>query len=85
MHSLIAVIGFVAAVLNTILIIPQLAKTLKTRKTRDLSAPTFMILVASSSLWVIYAFGTHTWPILFSATSGLVAAIIILGMKARYG
>lgn len=84
-HTTIEIIGFVAATLNIVILFPQLLKTLKTKKTRDISAGTFLILTVSSSLWLIYAIATKSWPIVFSSVSGLASAATILALKAKYG
>lgn len=50
----ISLIGYIAWVLTTGALIPQVYKTIKTRSTGDLSLSTFILLFAGTVLWMIY-------------------------------
>lgn len=47
-------IGVIAGILTLVGYLPQTIKTIATRKTKDLSLPTFLIIGLSASLWVVY-------------------------------
>ncbi|HSX47809.1 MAG TPA: SemiSWEET family transporter [Patescibacteria group bacterium] len=48
------IIGAIAGVLTVFGFVPQAIKTIRSRKTSDLSLHTYLILTTSGTLWVIY-------------------------------
>lgn len=84
-HKLVAGIGFAAATINIFILIPQVVKTLKTKKTKDLSRLTFTLMACAAFLWIIYGLSTVNWPIIIANGFTLCFDIIILTMKARHG
>lgn len=78
------VIGYLAAVLGIIGFLPQVIKTVRTRKTRDISLHSMALLSIGSTLWVIYGFATLTKPIILTNTVITVCAYTLLAMKLRY-
>ncbi|HSW37693.1 MAG TPA: SemiSWEET family transporter [Candidatus Saccharimonadales bacterium] len=51
------VIGYLAALFALIAYLPQTIKTIRTKHTKDLSLPTFLIICGAAILWTIYGFG----------------------------
>jgi len=80
----ITILGFTAAVLTTASFIPQALKTIKTKNTKDLSLPMYLILTLGVLLWFIYGVLINDWPMLLANAITLVFAIIILAYKIRY-
>lgn len=81
---MIEAIGYLAAILGIIGFVPQVVKTVRSRKTRDISLPSMIILSIGSTLWVIYGFATMTKPIILTNTVITVCAYTLLAMKLRY-
>jgi len=79
------IIGVIAAILGTIGLIPQAVKCLVHKQTRDISIPTFILLVLAFSLWFIYGLMGQDYPLIFSNLIALTVAILILIAKKRYG
>jgi MtN3 and saliva related transmembrane protein len=77
------VIGFVAGLLTLFTYVPQSIKTIKTRKTRDLSLSTLVLLSSSAVLWVVY--GLHKSLVAVWLTNSVVTVlgIIILSIKIK--
>ena len=50
------IIGALAGVLTVVGFVPQAIKTIRSRKTSDLSLLTYLILTTSGTLWAIYGF-----------------------------
>lgn len=50
------IIGYIAAFLTVITGIPQLLKIIRTKKSNDVSLPSFVILFIAQMLWIIYGF-----------------------------
>jgi MtN3 and saliva related transmembrane protein len=77
------IIGYIAGMLTLLGYLPQTIKTIRTRHTRDLSMPTFLIIGSSAILWTIYGLGNGKpaiWVI-----NGVVTfcSAIILTIKLR--
>lgn len=48
------ILGYVAGGLTTMCLIPQLIQLIMTRKSQDVSIPTFIILLFGQIIWIIY-------------------------------
>jgi MtN3 and saliva related transmembrane protein len=79
------IIGLVAATLTTIAMLPQVIQIHRTRKTRDLSLPTFLLFNLGLLLWLIYGLLIHSLPLIAGNTVSLMLAGYILVMKVRHG
>ena len=47
-------LGYFAAILTTLAFIPQLTKTLKTKKAEDVSLTTLIMFLTGVAAWIIY-------------------------------
>lgn len=65
------IIGYVAGVLTLLGYLPQTIKTIRTKRTKDLSLATFSIIGLSAVSWTVYGIGTDK-PFLW-VTNGIVA------------
>ena len=78
-------VGYVATVLTISAFIPQTYKVLKTRHTKDLALPTYLILVIVSALWTVFGFGIHSPEIyITNSVVGFLALVICL-IKVKEG
>lgn len=85
MTMLVEGVGYAAASINVCILIPQVIKTVRTKKARDLSALTFILMASSAALWTAYGFGTANWPIVLANGVTLCFDVVILTVKARHG
>ncbi len=74
-------VGAVAAALTTLAFLPQVVKTLKTRRTRDISTSMWSMFCAGVALWLAYGLMMGAWPLIAANLLTLVLAGIILGVK----
>lgn len=79
------VLGLLAGTLTTISFLPQVIKAFKTKHTRDLSFPTFLLLVLGIVLWIIYGILIRQIPIVLSNAAAFILVLSILIMKIKYG
>lgn len=79
--TLIDVVGTLAATLTTIAFLPQVIKTLRTRRTRDISTSMWTLFSAGVALWLVYGLLLTAWPIIVANLLTLVLAGIVLGVK----
>ncbi len=79
------IIGFLAAALTTVSYFPQVAKTLRTRETKDLSLLMYVILSAGLCLWFIYGVLLNELPIIIANGITFVLSLTILALKIKHG
>jgi len=79
------IIGYLAGVCTAIAFLPQVIKSWKTKKTKDISFPTFFVLASGVFLWVVYGIFYKAWPIILanSVTFGLAMSILYLKVKYK--
>ncbi|MEL6919261.1 MAG: SemiSWEET transporter, partial [Bacteroidota bacterium] len=56
------IIGNIAASLTTISFLPQAIKTIKTKDTKNLSFPMYLLFVMGVSLWIVYGLLNNQMP-----------------------
>jgi MtN3 and saliva related transmembrane protein len=78
-------LGYIAGLFTLIGYLPQTFKTIRTKRARDLSLPTFSIICASALLWTAYGLSKNEPAIWI--TNSVVAictmAILATGIKSR--
>lgn len=84
MQSVIVYLGLVASILVSLAYVPQVIKTVRTRKTRDLSALWISVLCFGLFLYTLYGLILHNIPIILSSLAGFILTAILLVYKARY-
>lgn len=80
----VALIGFSAATLTTVAFVPQVARAWRTRSTRDISLPMFLVLALGIVLWLIYGALLGDWPLILANLVTLILVLIILFFKLRF-
>ena len=82
---MIEYLGYVAGSLTVISFVPQVYRSLRTKRTGDLSMSMFALLIGASSLWMIYGALNRDWPVVIT-NGGMVALNAALAVaKVRYG
>jgi MtN3 and saliva related transmembrane protein len=81
----ISLIGFVAAVLTTTSLLPQVIKSLKMKETKDISLLMYVILATGMFLWMVYGFLLHNLPLITANGISLALVMVILIFKIKYG
>jgi len=76
--------GYFAAVLTTLAFIPQLIKTLKTKKADDVSLTTLIMFLTGVAAWIIYGIQISSKPILIANTVTFLLNFLILAFKLIY-
>jgi MtN3 and saliva related transmembrane protein len=80
----VTLIGLVAATLTTVAFVPQVVRAWRTRSTRDISLPMFLVLAAGITLWLIYGAMIRDLPLILANLVTLVLVLMILFFKLRY-
>jgi len=76
--------GYFAAILTTAAFLPQLIKTLKTKKADDVSLVTLIMFISGVISWIIYGYKIYSLPILLANTITLILNLSILISKIYY-
>lgn len=82
--NFVTLIGFSAAVLTTVAFVPQVVRAWRTRSTRDVSMPMFLVLAIGIVLWLIYGVMLRDVPLIAANAVTLVLVLMILFLKLRY-
>ena len=80
----IEVFGYLAAFLTTVAFLPQLIKTLKTKKAEDVSSITLIMFICGVGSWIIYGYKISSSPILIANIITFILNLFILISKLYY-
>ena len=78
------IFGYFAAILTTAAFLPQLIKTLKTKKADDVSLTTLIMFIIGVLSWIIYGYKIYSIPILIANFVTLVLNLLILISKVYF-
>ena len=76
--------GYFAAVLTTLAFLPQLIKTLKTKKAEDVSLITLIMFLTGVLSWIIYGYKISSRPILIANVITFILNLLILIFKITF-
>lgn len=79
------IVGYVAGSLMSIVSVPQIIKSLKTKSVKDLSFLTLILLVIGSTLWMVYGFLIISWPVIIMDAIAIFINLFLLVIKIKYG
>ncbi len=78
------IIGTIAAVCTTASFVPQVIKVYRTRHTKDLSLPMYVLFSLGVFIWMCYGFMTYSFPIILANGITFLLSIYVLIAKMRY-
>ena len=76
--------GYFAAILTTAAFLPQLIKTLKTKKAEDDSLATLIMFLCGVGCWIVYGYKILSFPILIANIITFILNSLILISKIFY-
>ena len=82
--KLFDIIGYLAAILTTISFVPQALQIIKTKDTKGISLPMYILFTLGVFLWLVYGICTKSYPVIVANFITLVLASIILTFKIKY-
>jgi len=80
----VEIFGYFAAILPTAAFLPQLIKTLKTKKADDVSLTTLIMFIIGVLSWIMFVYKISSTPILVSNLITLILNLLILISKLFY-
>lgn len=81
---MIKAIGFAAAALSTLSFLPQVIKSLRTRRMEDINLLFLVMLIAGLLLWTVYGFMLGELPLILANIVTLALNFVLLGLKLKY-
>ena len=81
--ELTPILGNLAAFLTTMSFLPQAVKTIRSKNTRQLSLPMYLMFVSGVALWLFYGIMKNQMPIILGNAVTLIFAGVILAYKLR--
>jgi MtN3 and saliva related transmembrane protein len=84
-QEIASVVGSLAGVLTVLSFIPQAVRAWRTKRTQDLSAGTFTMLVLQAIGWTTYGVLLGQAPIVYTNSLVLAISLTILAAKLKHG
>ena len=78
------IIGFLAGILTTLALVPQVIKSWKTKHTKDVSLGWATILIIGVFLWMVYGILINSIPLIAANVLTFMLALIVLALKIKY-
>ena len=82
--SLEVLFGWMASLLCTLILVPQIFKALKTRHTDDISMLMLLLSVSGNAFWVAHASITQNIPLFVGASFISLMSIMLIIFKYKY-
>lgn len=78
-------IGLIAALCTTASFLPQVIKTLRSKKTKDISLLMYAILTTGIFFWLVYGILLKDFPLILANVISFSLSVCVLVMKLRHG
>src|SRR3989338_11429822 len=78
------ILGWVATILFSIMIIPQIIKTIKLKDTKGVSLFLFIIFLVANIIALIYAMMINQTPLMIKYSIAIVTTIFYIGLFINY-
>ena len=82
--DMINLIGSIAAICTTVSFLPQVVRIYRTKRTHDLSLPTYIIFALGVFAWFCYGIMINSFPVIVANAIIALFVIYIVVMKIKY-
>jgi MtN3 and saliva related transmembrane protein len=82
--QIIDIIGFIAGGLTTIAFLPQVIKTLREKRSRDIALGLCILNAGAGLLWTSYGFLADKLPLIIPNAIGSALGLSLLYLKIKY-
>ena len=76
--------GYVASVLFTVSLVPQILKVAHTQSAEDISVGFLFIYLLASVLMFVYAYSICAYPLLINNSANVLSCILLLALYYKY-
>ena len=80
----IQIVGYAAASVGTVLMLPQAFRTFRTKRAKDVSLMMLIAYMVNCTLWSVYGLLISSMPVLLCNAFAFFISVAMLAMKARY-
>jgi MtN3 and saliva related transmembrane protein len=84
-NDTVFIIGITAGILTAASMMPQVIKTIKTKKADHVSALMLIILIGGIILWIIYGVMKKDMPIICTNGFSLLVNLVMLFLRWKFG
>ena len=77
-------VGFSAALLGAIHMVPQFIKSIRTKNVRDVSLYMVVLYFFATGLWTLYGYMAHSLPVLLGDGFNFIVTCAQLAAKIKY-
>lgn len=77
-------IGYTGTVVGTLIMLPQVIKVFRTKKTEDVSVLMTILYLLNCVLWLWYGHRIHAAPVMVANGAGGVIGTILFVLKLKY-
>jgi MtN3 and saliva related transmembrane protein len=84
METLTNLIGYSAAAVGTLLMLPQVVKSRRTIRMEDLSLGMTILYLLNCFLWLLYGLLISSFPMIVANSAGLVISIVQVVLKLKH-
>ena len=85
MNEIATIVGYIAGTLTTVAYLAQVLRTLKQKRTKDISLGMYLLLCSGIGLWLAYGILIHSWPVIIANAVTLALSGSVLIMKIKFG
>lgn len=78
------VVGYIATVVGTSLMLPQLMRSFRTRQMNDVAIGTIVLYFFNCALWGVYGVMIHAMPMIVANGIAFIISIALLGLKLSF-
>jgi MtN3 and saliva related transmembrane protein len=82
--DLTEVTGLTAGIFTASSLVPQIIKTIKEKKAKEISIGMLLVLMLGVALWVVYGIMRHDFPIIITNSFSLLMNITTLYLRFKY-
>ncbi len=83
-NNIDAIVGITAGILTAASMMPQVIKTIKTKKAEHVSALMLIILISGVALWIVYGIMKKDPPIIYTNSFSLLINITMLILRWKF-
>jgi len=84
-NEIATIVGYIAGTLTTVAYLAQVLRTLKQKRTKDISLGMYLLLCSGIGLWLAYGILIHSWPVIIANAVTLALSGSVLIMKIKFG
>ena len=76
--------GLIAGLLTSSSVLPQITKTIKEKKSEQISPFMFIVLLTGNAMWVYYGFNKGDFAIISTNFLAITLSVIMLILRFKY-